>query len=346
MSGKRSKNSYFSGNKKRRRKIVSNQEMSNECRFKLAASDKGSYYNQEEWLAEIHKTGYYSDSDSEMESQSEDETDGSSSSNTEVDVSEDSDNDEMDINTDLNDELDSFVIVSPKILQDMMNEAAVCKICHNSLSIEARNQSSYGLGRVWSLKCKNVECMSHDIVKPRPVTPKQGHAFEINRLFVVAMRSIGKGRAAAQKLTGILNLNQPVNHHSWHSHTKTIMKQSEVLLDLQKEAINAKKYMMMMKENRIRDDGELKSLVMDIGVSLDGSWNTRGWSARMGIVDVCFEQTGKVLDVIFKNLDCTLCNKKKRQKSAGEINMLEYLEWYLKHEPNCLMNHDGSSQVK
>ena len=342
MSSKRSKNAYFSGSKKRRRRSVNKNEMPEVVRSELAASDKGSYYNQEEWLAEMCSRGYYSESDSDdLESQSEEETDNDSDMSDIDEQSEDNENEEE------IDALDSFVIISPKILQEMMNEIAVCKMCNNLLKIDPQNKSSYGLGRVWTLKCSNVECISHEFINPRPVTPKIGRMFEINRAFFLAMRSIGKGRAAIQKLTSILNLNQPVNHHSWGSHTKAITKQSETLFEknLQKEATNAKPYMMMMKENSVRSDDQLKSLEMNIGVSLDGSWNTRGWSARMGIVDVCFEETGKVLDVVFKNLGCTLCKKKKQKKASGEISMLEYLEWYLKHEPDCLLNHDGSSQV-
>ena len=37
-----------------------------------------------------------------------------------------------------------------------------------------------------------------------------------------------------------------------------------------------------------------------IAASFDGSLTTRGWSAKDGIVDVCFEETGKVIDVFVK----------------------------------------------
>ena len=31
--------------------------------------------------------------------------------------------------------------------------------------------------------------------------------------------------------------------------------------------------------------------------SVDGSWGSRGWTSHHGIVDVCFEEVGKVIAV-------------------------------------------------
>lgn len=34
------------------------------------------------------------------------------------------------------------------------------------------------------------------------------------------------------------------------------------------------------------------------------------------------------------------------KENEGENTYREYLEWYTKHEPECLINHEGSAQVK
>ena len=39
---------------------------------------------------------------------------------------------------------------------------------------------------------------------------------------------------------------------------------------------------------------------MNVGVSVDDSWGWRCWVSEQGIVDVCFEDTGKILDVILQ----------------------------------------------
>ena len=35
----------------------------------------------------------------------------------------------------------------------------------------------------------------------------------------------------------------------------------------------------------------------------------------------------------------------KEKKESGDISYIDYLEWYTKHESECLANHEGSSLV-
>jgi hypothetical protein len=48
--------------------------------------------------------------------------------------------------------------------------------------------------------------------------------------------------------------------------------------------------------------------------------------------------TGKVLDRISNT--CSLCEAWEKKDKTG----IEYLEWYIHHEPSCLLNHTGSAQ--
>ena len=50
-----------------------------------------------------------------------------------------------------------------------------------------------------------------------------------------------------------------------------------------------------------------------IDVSVDGSWGSRGWSSWQVVVDICFQQTGKILDVILKTSLCSVCSTLKRE---------------------------------
>jgi len=80
-------------------------------------------------------------------------------------------------------------------------------------------------------------------------------------------------------------------------------------------------------------------------VSLDGSWNTRGWSAHDGVIAAVSIDTGKVLDVQYLTNSCPGCSAKEYQLKEETISKREFLKWYIEHEPNCYLNHDGSSQV-
>ena len=65
-------------------------------------------------------------------------------------------------------------------------------------------------------------------------------------------------------------------------------------------------------------DEHLKDVV-DAGVSVDGSWNSRGWYARYGMVTIISVDTGKVVDVIFLSNSCSACGQKKREQQEGTI---------------------------
>ena len=50
------------------------------------------------------------------------------------------------------------------------------------------------------------------------MTLKAGYFFEINHQFFLAFCGSGRGFAAGKKLTGILNVNEPVTSQSWTEH--------------------------------------------------------------------------------------------------------------------------------
>lgn len=67
---------------------------------------------------------------------------------------------------------------------------------------------------------------------------------------------------------------------------------------------------------------DIEQCATEIGVRLDGSWNSRGWSARIGIINVCFEETGKMLDVILKTFLCNQCSQKNKEKEKRLLNVV------------------------
>ena len=118
----------------------------------------------------------------------------------------------------------------------------------------------------------------------RQITSKRSPFFEINRASVLAfclIGKIGKGHSGAKKVASILNIDKPINPHSWKSHTESVSLQCEKLLDekLKEEALNAKLYLqntgqLFILENAINQN-------FGISTSFDGSRNSHGWSSRV-----------------------------------------------------------------
>ena len=177
-------------------------------------------------------------------------------------------------------------------------------------------------------------------LKARPITPKRNRYFEINRAAVLAFRSIRKGYTGPKKVASILNIDKPIKAHSWRGHTEAISERSEKIMNvnLKLEAHNVKLYLCKTDELNIIEN-ELNNHNVEVSASFDGSWTIRGWSSRTGIVDACFEPSGKVLDVITKFSHCKTCQEKKSKYDAHQMTTLQYLAWCTDHESKRLMNH-------
>jgi hypothetical protein len=89
----------------------------------------------------------------------------------------------------------------------------------------------------------------------------------------------------------------------------------------------------------------LKNKTVDVGASFDCAWSSRGWSARDGVVAAISEDTGRVLDVVYMTRSCSHCKKMEEKRASGQLSKIEFFEWYIGHEENCYLNHEGSAQV-
>lgn len=85
-----------------------------------------------------------------------------------------------------------------------------------------------------------------------------------------------------------MNLPRPVSNVSWTAHTKSLEQAMSKLLErvLQNVVLEVEKYKL---ENGNLDanidssitNQQLKDIVVDAGISIDRSWNSRGWSVEM-----------------------------------------------------------------
>ena len=184
----------FGGRKKR---IPPNKKqrtvMTKEKRQNLTDMDRGSYYNQEEWLKEFleDKGIFYNDDDSESETY-----DNESSS--------DGDDEKEKVCESLNN--NRLKIVPPLLLQELINDFAVCKHCGEKILLWEDMVGSHGFGRMWKFECETDSCES-DKLAYTPIKPKRSYFFEINRAAVLAFCLIGKGHSGAKKVVIILNID-------------------------------------------------------------------------------------------------------------------------------------------
>ena len=126
----------------------------------------------------------------------------------------------------------------------------------------------------------------------------------------------------------------------------TSFAEQQATQSMNKVSIETKEYLHRNGQIKVFKGTGLPGEIPQIDVSVNGSWGSRGRSSLQGIVDICFEETSKVLDVILKTWLCSICSSLKSKRKSGEINVIDYMERYTKHELECLMNHERSSSVR
>ena len=254
----------------------------------------------------------------------------------------DTESDDISSNDDENERDDEVVtadcwIIDVNILSEYLKEVCVCSVCHGSLSFEEVDTARAGLGTKFTLICENRDCATQPINKSFNTTRKSGQVYEINRKSVLASRLAGTGRNGLLKICSVLGLNSPVWKQSFAEHTKYWDK---VAAELREE----NQIMAAQRAKKFEAKGATDTVV-DIPTSFDGSWYSRGWTANKGFVSAIAESTSQVLDVILKIRSCPQCTIMENKRKEGKCTAMQYLNWFIDHEDECLLNHDGSPQV-
>ena len=90
----------------------------------------------------------------------------------------------------------------------------------------------------------------------------------------------------------------------------------------------------------IKEKTDSAARPVDISVSVDGSWQKRGFSSLNGNVAAISLKNGKVLDVEPMSRNCRLCKSKEKLKAEDPD---AYDLWFKQHEKKCSLNYQGSA---
>ncbi|GFV27081.1 uncharacterized protein TNCV_4853181 [Trichonephila clavipes] len=125
---------------------------------------------------------------------------------------------------------------------------------------------------------------------------------EINRRFVYAMRTIGQGHAAMTTFCGVMDFPPPVAEKSYNK----IINQLQLC---SKEVAEASMQSAALEEVTLTNSS-------DIIISGDGTWETRGYSSRVGVCAVIGDKTGKCIDAEVMSSFCKGYDSWKRRKGS------------------------------
>ncbi|GFY36369.1 uncharacterized protein TNCV_3450721 [Trichonephila clavipes] len=92
--------------------------------------------------------------------------------------------------------------------------------------------------------------------------------------------------------------------------------------------------------SQVKSTYQSNSAIIDIYVTFDGTWLTRGHSSQIRVVCVIDLLTGFVMDFEIMSKRCIEC---EHAKSGMGENSVEFHVWYEGHISSCTIKHVGSS---
>lgn len=145
--------------------------------------------------------------------------------------------------------------------------------------------------------------------------------FEINNRAVLAMREIGKGLTALEKLCGYMNLLPPMNCNAYNKMQTTLHAAYKNIAEQSMNQASAELRQVDRDDVALNENG-----VADISVSCDGTWQKRGYSSLNGVVTVISADTCKCLDARVMSKVCHECTYWEKLKGTDK-----YFEFIEKH---------------
>ena len=83
------------------------------------------------------------------------------------------------------------------------------------------------------------------------------------------------------------------------------------------------------------------NIIADVAVTVDGTWQKRGHSSKIGVVFLISVKTGEILDYIVKSLACQECSA----YGSWDKDSDKFMSWSQAHSSVCQINHQGSSEA-
>ena len=155
-------------------------------------------------------------------------------------------------------------------------------------------------------------------------------SFYLNKRIVYTMRSMGQGYNGIKKFTALMDMSYPITKNNYDKIANNITTVVKSVAEMTiRDACNEIKH-------KINPDDCSKTA--DTAVSIDGTWQKRGYSSFNGVVTAISMDSGKIFDSVPLTRYCKSC---KLAENFRVSNPDRYDRWRVEH--NCRQNHSGSA---
>ena len=236
-------------------------------------------------------------------------------------------------------------IMDKELLINCINKATIWRHCKSmKTSFSLKRAGSDGLAAHLILVCSNCQaetelessgkCHSSD-----RVDKKGGRtAYEVNRRSVLA--TIGYGLTGLENFCALMNLPEPIAKRAYNNSMKTIERGCIGVTEshMSNAANELRRIAEEENKDQIEQDKDHRKIAK-VAITIDGTWQKRGYTSKNGSVCVISVRTGKILDYEVLSVVCFEC----RAHEAEEKDTDRYMSWWQKHKDLCPINHTGAS---
>eukprot|EP00117_Sycon_ciliatum_P046428 scpid67182/ scgid2109/ len=220
-------------------------------------------------------------------------------------------------------------IFSLSQLQNLLHTSAICNSGKKGklLLTESACAGLVSTVEVTCDHCGNVTS-SHAVEKAT-------HHFDLNRMSVLGMRMLGRGREGFKKLSAFLHLPGPVTKKKFQRHSDKLHHAAKAAAQ---QSMKRAAYSVLTNRTA---SGETSPA--NIAVSTDGTWMRRGYSSLYGVQSVIGWDVQKVIGVEVLSRHCTRCTAKEARLTSGKLSQADFDAWKVTHTADCQANTSVSS---
>ena len=211
-----------------------------------------------------------------------------------------------------------------------------CPQCNNSeLKLNIDTKEARGLavdGQVYCATCQKP--VAERFLASRG-DGRHSKSFVVNRQAVYSSLVCGMGATTFNNFCENMDL-QGIHHKTFHSHANNLYSEQDNLETciFSQTVKYVRKVCAEHYGIALEDDN-----ILDISVSFDGTWLTRGHSSHIGVGCVVDLVTGLCIDAHVMSTYCQVC------ESTGKRVLLDtpddYEQWLVQHLPKCDKNFTG-----
>ena len=157
--------------------------------------------------------------------------------------------------------------------------------------------------------------------------------YEVNLRCIMSFREIGGSMNSIKTFSAVMNMTQPLQRNAY-------MDTNEILLGAYSKACSNSMF-KAASDYISKQTASPSDSPVDCTVSIDGSWQKRGFDSQNGLVTaiICGKDvTEKCIDFEVMTKKCKSCQIWDKRKGTPE-----YETWYNDHQHVCRINHHGSS---